>query len=312
MGETGSRSHDPVTCTVETFPTEIDAGEEITVTVRTSCPHGCDLSGQRISIRDQRGSEVASVELSESGDAAYATASLALRTPLEIGEHTYRVVFAASRTDGVLHEESSIPFSFVTTAHATSVNVWGIPSAIAAGERFRFKFGIKCSAGCRLGGRPVSISDHEGSKLGAGTLLEDVWPGTSALYFAELEAQAPLTPGDYRWEVETPEWKSSAPHAAGSNSFPVKVVSHPDHLLTIEAFDSETHNPIKGLHVLLHPYRAYTDENGMAKLKVAKGRYKLFVSGFNYVRYEGAVTVAGDLTVRAELAVEPEEQQDYV
>jgi hypothetical protein len=126
-----------------------------------------------------------------------------------------------------------------------------------------------------------------------------------------MEAQAPPAPGDYQWQVKTPEWNWGAPHAAGSFTFAVKVVSPPDHEVTVEAFDSETQTPIKGAHVLLHPYRAYTDERGVAKLKVVRGRYTLFVSGFNYISYQQIIDVAGNVTMRADLAVEPEQQQDY-
>ena len=81
--------------------------------------------------------------------------------------------------------------------------------------------------------------------------------------------------------------------------------------MTVEVFDSETQKPIKGAHVLLHPYRAHTDENGVANAKVAKGRYKLVVSGFNYIAYEDIIDVAGDVRARAELVAEPEEHEEH-
>jgi hypothetical protein len=305
------RKHGQRTCAVEVSPSEVDAGAALTVTVRVSCPHGCDLTGQSVSIRSQDDTELALAELTEFDGAAYVTSAFVLRAPLEVGEHIYRAVLAAHEKDGVLHEESSTAFSFAAKAHAASVNVWGLPSAIAAGECFRFKVGIKCTAECKLTGRPLSIFDHEGAQVGAGSLLDDVWPGTSALYFAEGEAQAPLTTGDYAWQVKTPGSDSGVPHAAGSFTFAVKVVSPPDHEVTVEAFDSEKQIPIKGAHVLLHPYRALTDESGVAKVNVAKGRYKLFVSGFQYVAYQSIIDVAGDVTTRAELTLEPEGEEDY-
>ena len=239
------------------------------------------------------------------------TRALALRAPLEPGNHGHRVVLPAAEVNGICHEESSTAFSFATKAHATSVNVWGLPSATATGERFRFKVGIKCSAGCKLSGRRLSIFDHEREEVAAATLADNIWPGTDALHFAEMEAQAPAAPADYQWQVRTPEWNSGITHAAGSFTFAVKVVRAPDHEVTVEAFDGETQSPIKGAHVLLHPYRAYTDERGVATLKVATGRYKLFVSGFNYIAYQEILEVTGDVTARAVLAAEPEEQEDY-
>jgi hypothetical protein len=305
------RTHGQRTCAVEVSPREVDAGAELTVTVRASCPDGCDLRGQSVSIRNQDGTELAAAELTEFDSEAYVTSACVLRAPRNTGEHTCRAVLAAHEKDGVLHEETSTEFSFATKAHAASMNVWGLPSAIAAGERFSFKVGIKCSSGCKLTGRQLSIFDHEGAQVGAGSLLDDIWPGTSALYFAEVEAQAPRTTGDHKWQVKTPEWDSGLPHAAGSFDFAVKIVSPPDYEVTVEAFDSEKHTPINGAHVLLHPYRARTDEKGVAKVKVTKGKYRLFVSGFNYIAYENIVDVAGDVTTRAELAMEPEGQEDY-
>ncbi len=237
--------------------------------------------------------------------------ALVLPAPLETGEHIYRAVLAAHEKDGVAHEETTTAFSFVTKAHATSVNVWGLPSAIAAGERFALKVGVKCSAGCKLAGRALRIFDHDGAQVGSASLLDDIWPGTTALYFSELEAQAPLKPGDYEWQVRTPASERGVPHAAGSFTFTVKVVGPPDYEVTVAAFDSATQTPINGAHVLLHPYRTSTDETGKAKVKVTRGRYKLFVSGFNYIPYAGNIDVAADVTVKVELAVEPEGQEDY-
>ncbi len=305
----GVSTHGERTCTVEVAPSEVDAGAELAVTVRVSCPHGCDLTRQSVSIRGRDDAELACTELAALGDGTFGTA-LALRAPVEVGEHICRAVLVAQEKEGVRHEESATAFSFTAMAHAANVNVWGLPSAIPAGERFSFKIGIKCSAGCKLAGRALSIIDHDGAQVAAAKLYDDVWPGTSVLYFAEVEAQAPRTPGDFTWQVATPASDQGVPHAAGSCGVSVKVVAPPDHEVTVEAFDSDTQTPIKGAHVLLHPYRALTDERGVARVKVAKGRYTLFVSGFNYIGHERIIDVTSDVTARAELAVEPEEEVD--
>jgi hypothetical protein len=305
------RTHAQRTCTVDVSPREVDAGAELTIVVRVSCPHGCDLSGESVSIRNHEDIELARAELAEFDGGAYVAHAYVLRAPLEVGAHTCRAVLAASEKDGVLHDETSTVFAFTTVAHTASVNVWGLPTAIAAGERFSFKVGIKCSAGCELTGQELSIFDHEGAQIAAANLRADVWPGTSALYFADIEAQAPPSTGDYSWQVKTPGSEEGAPHAAGSSAFAVKIVSTPDHEVTVEAFDSENQTPIKGAHVLLHPYRAFTDDRGVAKVKVVKGRYRLVVSGFNYIVYQNIIDVAGDVTTRAELTLEPEGEEDY-
>jgi hypothetical protein len=305
------KAHGERTCAVDASPREVDAGGELTVAVRASCPHGCDLRGQGVSIRSQDGAEHAVAALTDFGDDAYVTGPVVLQAPLDVGDHVFRAVLPVVEKGGVLHEETTVEFSFATKAHDASVNIWGMPSAVAAGEPFSFKVGIKCSAGCKLAGRQVSAFDHEGAQVGVGHLLDEAWPGTSAVYFAELHARAPRETGDYRWHVETPGSEAGVPHAAGSSAFALKVVPAPDHEVTVEAFDAEKQAPIKGAHVFLHPYRALTDDKGVARVKVAKGTYKLFVSGFNYMAYENVIDVADNVTIRAELAVEPEGQEDY-
>jgi hypothetical protein len=298
-------------CTVELSPSEVDPGTEMTITGRVWCPHGCDLRGQVVSIRNQDNTELASAKLTGFEGEAYFTNAFALRAPVKAGEHTYHASLAAHERDGVLHEETSSAFSFLTKAHDAALHVWGLPPAIATGERFRFKVGIKCSAGCTLIGRPISIFDHERAQVGAGNLLGEVWPGTNALYFVEIEANAPLTTGDYEWRAELPESGSKPPHAAGSFTFRVKVVRGPDCEVAVAAFDSATQTPISGACVLMHPYRGRTDETGVTKVKVTRGRYKLHVSGFNYIPYESNIEVAGDFATRVELAIETEGQDDY-
>src|SRR5215470_2451380 len=190
MAAKAVNTHGERTCTVEVAASEVDAGAELTVIVRAACPHGCDLTGQTVSIRDRDDTELAYTELAGFEDGGFGTA-LAVQSPLQVGEHIWEAVLPACEKDGVRHEGSTTAFSFTAIPHAASVNVWGLPSAIPAGERFSFKVGIKCSAGCKLAGRALSIVGHDGAQVAAAKLCDDVWPGTSALYFAEVEAQAP-------------------------------------------------------------------------------------------------------------------------
>ena len=311
MAARATRTHGAPTCTVEQSAREVDVGTELTVMARVSCPHGCDLKGRRVSIRAQDDTELASAELTERDGEAFVARAMPLRAPLRVGAQVCRAVVAAQEQDGVLHEATSAKFSFVARAHATSVNLWGLPSAIAAGERFAFTVGIKCSAGCKLTGRQLSIINDVGAHVAGGCLGEDLWPGSSALYFAGVEAEAPIAIGDHRWEARISGSDSGVPHTGGAVTFMVRVVRPPDHEVTVEAFDVEKQTPIAGAHVLLHPYRAFTDGSGVARLKVAKGRYQLFVSGFNFIAYENIIDVVADVTTRAELVAEPEGQEDY-
>jgi hypothetical protein len=55
----------------------------------------------------------------------------------------------------------------------------------------------------------------------------------------------------------------------------------------------------------MHPYRAVTDERGVAAMRVAKGAYQLFVSQTRYLTFGLPVEVTADMKTRAELDLEP-------
>jgi hypothetical protein len=80
--------------------------------------------------------------------------------------------------------------------------------------------------------------------------------------------------------------------------------------MTIEAVDSVSQLPLRGARVVMHPYRAVTNEHGVAELRVAKGTYKLFVSQPRYVTYGLAMAVDRDVTAKVQLDLEPIPERD--
>lgn len=204
--------------------------------------------------------------------------------------------------------EPAIP-SRVT--HAVSVVAWDIPSAIVVGETFRMKVGIKCADECALANMEFGIFDQDGVQVATRTLPAERWPGTTGLHVAEVELHAPANEGLYTWTVRGPSTGLGASaddevaHAEESITFGVRVVGRPDFLVTVETVDGSDQSPLSGARVVMHPYRAVTDEHGIAKVRVAKGAYRLFVSQTRYVTFGLPVEVEGDMTTRAELYVEP-------
>lgn len=184
--------------------------------------------------------------------------------------------------------------------------MWDVPSSVVAGERFTVKVGVKCSAECRLANTAVGIYDHQGAPVAGGTLPGDVWPGTTGLYATAVDLQAPPEPGLFNWRVTVAATETTgAPHEEGAETFGVRVVSRPDHRIVVQAFDRETQAPLAGARVVMHPYHAETDARGVAELRVAKGSYRLFVSQTRYETFGLPVEVTGDMTMRAELSLEP-------
>jgi len=195
--------------------------------------------------------------------------------------------------------------------HTTHLVAWDVPSAIVTGEQFRMKVGVKCSSECDLTNRTFDVYDHDGIRVATGTLTGDRWPGTTALHAAEAELQAPAAEGFYTWSVKYPstearqESEEGMPHAEGAVTFGINVVSDPEYVVTVEAVDRESHTPLNGARVVMHPYRTATDERGVATMRVAKGVYKLFVSQSKYITLGMPIDVETDVTTRAELDLEP-------
>ena len=189
--------------------------------------------------------------------------------------------------------------------HALNVVAWDIPSAIVAGEKFKIRVGIKCADECDLANTNFGIYDDAGAQLASGTIPAERWPGT-ALHVAEVELDAPAAEGLYTWSVKSfSRTDGEVAHAEESITFGVRVVANPEFLVTVEAVDQSDQAPLTGARVVMHPYRAVTDERGIAKVRVAKGAYKLFVSQTRYVTFGLPVEVDADMTAKAELYVEP-------
>ena len=97
----------------------------------------------------------------------------------------------------------------------TRVVVWGTPPAIERGQRFAVRLGVACSAGRRPEGWRVEVFDHDGERRATAPLGEEPWPGTDALYHAEVALVAPDAEGLYAWEAVA---VTNAAPAAGDRS----------------------------------------------------------------------------------------------
>ena len=291
-------------CSVEVSPSEVDAGADMTLKGKVSCSPAGDLRGKTLLIRDQDGAVAESVELTEFDGETNETSEFVVKAPVRPGAYTWLAVCLAHATAGISHEEMSAPFSFTVKPHSTRVVVWDAPSAIECGEKFSVTLGVKCSAECRPDGWAVEVRDHDGKKQATATLSDDPWPGTAALYYTEVDLSAPDTEGLYAWEAKASAAGLDIPHAECIASFGVRVVPTPECLLTVLAIDVESQTPVKGAKVVVHPYKAFTDERGVAEVRVPKGEYRLFVSGTNYFPFRSDGEVKTDVTIRAELALD--------
>jgi hypothetical protein len=305
MGSQNDKIRGHTTCTVEVSPGVVDAETEVTLQGKVSCSPACDLRGHTLLVKDQTGADAVRVEISEFDGVTNATGEFVVKAPFQPGAYTWLAVSPAVVKEGVSYMQVSTPISFSVKPHTTHVVAWDAPSAVVVGERFRMKVGIKCPNECDLTNGDFGIYDHEGGQVARGTLTGDRWPGTSGLYVAEVELEAPAREGLYTWSVRRQGSDVEVLHAEGSISFGVRVVSHPQCLVTVEAVDKDNQTPLSGARVVMHPYKAITDERGIAEVRVAKGAYKLFVSQTKYLTHGLPVEVTADMKARVELDLEP-------
>jgi hypothetical protein len=291
---------------LEVSPDVVDAEAELSLLARVSCSPACDLSRHRLVIKDEAGGEAGILELTETDDEQSTVGAVALKAPIKIGDHVWSVTCPAVVKNGVSYEEASKVISFTVKPHTIRALAWDIPSAVVAGGRFTIKIGIKCSSECVFADRAFEVYDHEGAKVATGVLSDEIWPGTSGLYFAALELKAPPSAGLYQWSVKSAGKGIETPHAEGAAEFSLQVVPAPECLIKVEAVDKASQEPLAGARVALHPYKAVTDEHGLAEIRVAKGAYDLFVAKTRYLTLGLPVEVTADMTARAELDLEPE------
>ena len=89
---------------------------------------------------------------------------------------------------------------------------------------------MKCSNDCDRANSEFGIFDHgvegfgdqgskEGRRVATGALPGDRWPGTTGLYVAQVELEAPTAEGLYTWSVRSLGSDAEIPHGEGSVSF---------------------------------------------------------------------------------------------
>jgi hypothetical protein len=286
---------------LDTFP----GGCDIALRVSVSCPSHCDLQGGKVAITGPEGAATKDTGLVSFDGAASSTDVLIVKAPTEPGEYTWTAVFAAREKEGTLHGESSASFSLAITHHATSLAVWDVPLPIVINTRFTVKVGARCSAECSLAGKELAIYDQSGERLATAVLGDDCWSDTGALYWTDVELEAPGAVGYHVLEARLPKPAMEFPHEGASYTFSFLAAAPPEHAVTIEVVDKDTNAPIEDADVVLHPYRSKTDESGTARLMAPKGEYGLYVAGVGKQIFQTAVKVTGDVAVRAELLAAP-------
>jgi hypothetical protein len=304
------RVHETITSTDRSTFADVDAGGDIMLKVKVSCPSHCDLQGRQIRIADEAGAIVMELDLKSFDGAANETGEFVVKAPNKPGKYTWTTVFAAQGKEGILHEESSSSFSFMVRPHETSLAVWDVPSPVVYNAGFNLKVGVRCSVACKLNGQKVEIYDDQGALVATGILGDLPWATSGALYWVEVALKAPSKGEFYQWTAKFPKPGLELEHEGTALTFAFGTASPPEHIVTVEVIDLYTRTPIENAQVTLHssgtPYGNQTDDAGVTKLNVPKGKYQIYVYKRFYEDLQIAADVSSDLTIKAELLPAPD------
>ena len=169
----------PVSLSLSISPQEADAGTALTLKAVAECPEQYDLSDDPVLFLDATGHEVGRAPLAalEGNDFG---AEITVTAPIELGEYGYSIVLMPAADDGVAHAGAKAGARCTVKAHDVHLNAWDLPSAITAGEAFRFHVGMKCSNGCKLDGGAFTVRDERGTIVASGRLPGAIWPRSGA------------------------------------------------------------------------------------------------------------------------------------
>ncbi|HEY7299025.1 MAG TPA: hypothetical protein VH684_14045 [Xanthobacteraceae bacterium] len=291
-------------------PTEIPVGSDIALQIKVTCCAGCDLDGAQIDVTLADG-DLTTLRASgcEGGEGVV---TVTLKAPQTVGQHAWSVACPAQDIAGIRHEGSAASISITTHPHATSLAAWAMPAHVTAGERFAIKVGAKSSADCPLHGQAVEIFDQAGVLATRGILQSTPWPGTSGLYWTQVELDAPANVGIASWSVRFAPQALASAHDGSSSQFHVAVVSAPAHTVTVKVVEKESVTPVADVQVRLGAYRGVTDESGLAQLRVGKGRYDLHLWKVGYEAPPRTIDIEQDVAIAVETSALPPEDPDAI
>jgi hypothetical protein len=289
---------------------EVDAGTDIVLKLKVSCPHGCDLREHVIDVVAPDGAVVASGRLVEFSETVNETAEFAFMAPEEVGEYAWTVVFPRHDLEDLTHQEGFLPITVRTLAHDTSLAVWSVPSLIVIDHPFRIQVGATCSSGCDLSGKEIQILDETGASIAHATLGETPWDGTRALYWTDVDLVAPAAEGPTMRSVAFAPAELRLPHGGTSARFGFETVKAPQFSVAVKVVQKDTGIPVEDAQVRLGVYFAYSDRNGVAKVAMPQGTYSLDVLKTGFAAPSQVLDVNDDVTVEVEVVVIPPENPD--
>ncbi len=196
----------------------------------------------------------------------------------------------------------------VSEANIISLAVWDAAVPVVAGETFAIKVGAKAADAHALAGLRIAVSDASGAMVASGTLGDAPWPGTEALYWLALSVSAPAMPQVTAYQVQLVDAPDEAEVVA--TAFTVVAATKPEHSVAVNITERDTAKPLADVEVRLGPFRARTDANGRAELRVCNGDYEMRLWRTAHSAAPQPLTVDGDTQLDLTMQHVPEVHPD--
>jgi hypothetical protein len=234
-------------------------------------------------------------------------APFTLTGPTGVGAFSWIIRFPPQMIGGIPHGQTALPISSQTRPHRTSLSVWAVPSAVQIANRFSITVGAKSSGACLLGGARIEIREDTGTVVGESMLGQTPWSGSDALYWTEVVLAGPSKAGPQRWSALFAATDLELPHLGSSAEFSFTAVKPPEHRVAVTVIEGDAATPVEKTEIALGPYRAATDNAGVAHIEVSGGTYELAVWKSGFQAAVRTVEIAADASVRFELLRLPRE-----
>lgn len=291
-------------------PEAVHIGQTVHLAIRLAADQARGCPATHVLFMDPDGNSTDPVALAPTSGQAHPGAlqsdPLTLQAPLSTGTSRWMAVLFHQAEDETDIIDREIAFDLPITGHPVAVSVWDVPYGVEMGAEFTISVGLKCTCGCASEGWGFVVRDAAGTDLAQAQVGAAPAAGTSGLCQTSVTLTAPAQAGQHVWQVTALPPDTGLAHEGATVPIHIDARPAPEVTLRVEAFDAANGQPVPRAKVVAHPYRTFTDSNGVALLRLPKGPYRVYVSGKTYFASQTQETVEQDLTIRAALFTDRE------
>ena len=197
----------PTSIAVWGVPSPVVVNRRFAATVGVKCSAGCPLTGRRIVVRNEAGTDVGHGRVGEApepGTSALCAAKVMLEAPAEEGVHTWTAAFDGVEPDSAPPDDAA-PVKASTPGHANATATFGFRTIAPPEHRVTVTV-LDRDTETPLAGAEVRVGVYRGTTDAGGQAHVEVRPGSYDLYVRKAGYQphvgsVPVVSGDVGLEV---------------------------------------------------------------------------------------------------------------